>query len=52
MTLREKLITILKGSYRIGEEVDIPEGVRYIYISDTLANELIKELEVDENGNI
>lgn len=41
----EEIIDILKRADRIGQEKDDPEGVRYIQISDTLANKIIKSLE-------
>jgi uncharacterized protein with von Willebrand factor type A (vWA) domain len=40
----DKLIEMLETEPRIGAETDKPEGVRYIQISDTLANILTKEL--------
>ncbi len=41
----EEVIEVLKNAKRIGAEKDNPEGVRYIQISDTLANQLIEKLE-------
>lgn len=41
----EEVIEVLKSAKRIGAEKDEPEGVRYIQISDTLANQLVGKLE-------
>lgn len=46
----ERLLVYLKqmfvGAHREGAEVDDPEGSRYIVISDTLASEITKRLEI------
>ncbi len=41
----ENMIAILQLAERIGAETDTPEGARYIQISDTLANQLTKDLQ-------
>ena len=43
------VIEILKRAQRLGPPTDEPEGVRYIYISDTLASEMIEALNKTEN---
>jgi hypothetical protein len=45
MDIVEEIIEILKNAHRHGAEKDEPEGARYIVISDTLANRLVKELK-------
>jgi len=39
-----RLISLFKNAQRIGNSEDNPEGTRYIQMSDTLANELLREL--------
>lgn len=41
----EEIAEILRKSIRIGEEIDKPEGVRYIQISDTLAKKIVASIE-------
>lgn len=41
----EIVIHVLRSTQRFGRRVDDPEGVRYIQISDTLANEMASGLE-------
>ena len=39
------VIKLLDDSYRMGSDIDMPEGSRYIQVSHTLANKLSKELK-------
>jgi len=41
----QNIIEILKQAPRIGTETDIPEGNRYVQISETLINEILLCLE-------
>lgn len=41
-----EVIEILKNAPRIGAERDVPEGVRYVQISETLMAVLIAKLEI------
>lgn len=43
MTLSE-IIDILERAERSGNQEDVPEGARYIKISDTLSGEMISSL--------
>ena len=48
MTVKEYLINLKKlfdDAYRFGGEVDIPEGNKYIKITDTLAKHISKDLD-------
>lgn len=40
----DEIVKILSEAERIGGEEDIPEGNRYIMLSDTLANKIINVL--------
>ncbi len=40
-----EIIKTLRIADRIGAEKDVPEGTRYIQLSDTLANEIADDLE-------
>lgn len=44
LTLRS-LIIHLRDAPRLGSDKDVPEGARYIQISDTLALQIASELE-------
>jgi hypothetical protein len=44
MKIIQDIIDMLKNAERRGSDKDIPEGSRYITISDTLAKEMIKVL--------
>lgn len=44
MAILNKILHVLQAAPRQGDNQDEPEGVRYIQISDTLANELVTEL--------
>lgn len=39
---------ILKNTHRQGAEEDVPEGARYIVLSDTLANQMTEWLTLEE----
>lgn len=41
----ESIYLILHEAPRIGADKDEPEGARYIQISDTLANKMLKTIE-------
>lgn len=41
----EQVISTLKNAERTGAEIDEPEGVRYVILSDTLVNTLVEKLE-------
>ena len=43
--LESELIKLFETAPRIGADEDVPEGVRYIQISDTLARKLLAELQ-------
>jgi hypothetical protein len=45
MAVIREVIHILRNAPRSGQETDDPEGVRYIQLSDTLANQLADRLE-------
>jgi hypothetical protein len=49
MAVIRDVINVLKLAHRFGPSEDEPEGVRYIQISDTLANELVERLEAHLN---
>ena len=38
------VLMVLKTAVRVGAPLDVPEGARYIQISDTLAQEMIEAL--------
>lgn len=40
----EILAKALDGAKRHGKEIDVPEGSRYIILSDTLARQMSKDL--------
>ena len=44
MNVIDELIKLFRDAPRIGESEDTPEGVRYIQISDTLAQKIVHEL--------
>jgi len=46
----QDVIRVLEDAARLGEDVDEPEGARYIQISETLVNEMLKALR--ENPRI
>lgn len=39
------VIEALKKAKRLGSDVDMPEGSRYIMLSETLVNKMISEIE-------
>ncbi len=39
------VISLFKGAKRIGAGLDVPEGSRYVQISDTLMAQIIEALE-------
>jgi len=41
----EDVVEVLKNAERLGSLIDKPEGQRYIQLSDTLAQEMVKALE-------
>lgn len=45
MAIIRSMIQVLRSAPRLGEATDEPEGVRYIQISETLANLLADRLE-------
>ena len=45
MAILNDILETLRNAERMGQSKDEPEGVRYIQISDTLANELADRLE-------
>lgn len=40
----QELYKLFKNATRMGESCDVPEGLRYIQISDTLANQIASEI--------
>ncbi len=44
------IISGLEKAPRLGEDEDIPEGARYILMSDTLCNEIIEALRAVKLG--
>lgn len=49
MAVIRDVINVLRSASRLGSDKDDPEGVRYIQISDTLANQLADSLEAHLN---
>ena len=51
-----ELLELFKNAPRMGSGVDIPEGSRYIQVSDTLAKEIVESLSdvtpLPTNGGI
>jgi hypothetical protein len=45
------IILILENALRMGAEIDDPEGVRYIQLSDTLAQKIISTLKNIQGGS-
>jgi len=41
----DSILLILMAAHRIGAATDTPEGSRYILISETLADQMIKTIE-------
>jgi hypothetical protein len=45
MDIVEEILNMLKSAPRLGAENDIPEGTRYIQISETLVNKIISDIQ-------
>ena len=45
----QEVVRVLEDATRLGEDVDEPEGARYIQISETLANEMVMHM-TDQDG--
>jgi len=45
VAVARRVRAVLVGATRIGGEADVPEGTRYIQISDSLARALVVELD-------
>lgn len=46
----DDVIQVLRETKRVGSLIDLPEGTRYIQISETLLDEMIEALEGGNHG--
>ena len=51
MLTLKAVIAVMKSARRIGGETDVPEGTRYIQISDTLAKQMAAALRKVESND-
>jgi len=49
ITILNELLQVLEGAIRQGTDNDIPEGSRYVQISDTLIKELCTKIRFLQN---
>jgi hypothetical protein len=47
----EHVIIVLEASFREGADEDIPEGARYIKLSDTVTKRMVEALRVCERNH-